>query len=160
MIHRITLRSAIAGFFYKSVGDATDTKARLMEIFSVTSSTDVKSIKELYPFFNVRPRDPSGSSGKLDRPGFSANLDSIRESDVSDNFDAIDGNTYCRVIYDPAEFYPDLNLPSPVFVKLYYYSSRLWEENSLMCLEIPEKEGYYGIFFNELLINERIAKSE
>ncbi|CUM49401.1 unnamed protein product, partial [Debaryomyces fabryi] len=29
-----------------------------------------------------------------------------------------------------------------------------------MCLEIPEKEGYYGMFFNELFINERIAKSE
>ena len=156
----ITLRSAIAGFFYKSVGDAADTKARLMEIFSVASSTDVKSIKELDPFFNVRPRDPSGSSGKLDRPGFSGNLDSVKENDASDNFDAIDGNTYCRVIYDSAEFYPDLKLPSPVFVKLYYYSSRLWEENSLMCLEIPEKEGYYGMFFNELLINERIAKSE
>ncbi|CAG85690.2 DEHA2B16676p [Debaryomyces hansenii CBS767] len=156
----ITLRSAIAGFFYKSVGDAADTKARLMEIFSVASSTDVKSIKESDPFFNVRPRDPSGSSGKLDRPGFSGNLDSVKENDASDNFDAIDGNTYCRVIYDSAEFYPDLKLPSPVFVKLYYYSSRLWEENSLMCLEIPEKEGYYGMFFNELLINERIAKSE
>ena len=156
----ITLRSAIAGFFYKSVGDAADTKARLMEIFNVANNIDIKSIKELDPFFNVRPRDPSGSSGKLDRPGFSGNLDSIRESDVSDNFDAIDGNTYCRVIYDSVEFYPDLKLPSPVFVKLYYYSSRLWEENSLMCLEIPEKEGYYGMFFNELLINERIAKSE
>ncbi|CAG88666.4 DEHA2F00242p [Debaryomyces hansenii CBS767] len=91
----ITLRSAIAGFFYKSVGDAADTKARLMEIFSVASSTDVKSIKESDPFFNVHPRDPSGSSGKLDRPGFSGNLDSVKENDSSDNFDAIDGNTYC-----------------------------------------------------------------
>ena len=29
-----------------------------------------------------------------------------------------------------------------------------------MFLEIPEKEGYYDMFFNELLINERISKSE
>mmetsp|Transcript_4018 Transcript_4018/g.3942 ORF Transcript_4018/g.3942 Transcript_4018/m.3942 type:complete len:168 (+) Transcript_4018:896-1399(+) len=131
-----------------------------MEIFSVANVIDIKSIKGLDPFFNVRPRDPSESPGNLDRPEFSGNLDSIRESNVSDNFDAIDGNTYCRVIYDSAEFYPDLKLPSPFFVKLYYYSSRLWEENSLTCLEIPEKEGYYGTVFDELLINERITKSE
>ena len=61
----ITLRSAIAGFFYKSVGDTADTKARLMKSFDVASNTEIKSIKELDPFFNVRPRDPSGSSGKL-----------------------------------------------------------------------------------------------
>ena len=156
----ITLRSAIAGFFYKNVADTADTKARLMKSFDVANNTGIKKLEELDPFFNVRPRDPSGSSGKLARRGFSGNLDSVKENDASDNFDAIDGNTYCRVIYDSAEFYPDLKLPSPVFVKLYYYSSRLWEENSLMCLEIPEKEGYYGMFFNELLINERIAKSE
>ena len=156
----ITLRSAIAGFFYKNVADTADTKARLMKSFDIANNTGIKKLEELDPFFNVRPRDPSGSSGKLARRGFSGNLDSVKENDASDNFDAIDGNTYCRVIYDSAEFYPDLKLPSPVFVKLYYYSSRLWEENSLMCLEIPEKEGYYGMFFNELLINERIAKSE
>ncbi|CUM53631.1 unnamed protein product [Debaryomyces tyrocola] len=156
----ITLRSAIAGFFYRSVGDAADTMARLMEIFSVASNVETKSIKELDPFFNVRPRDPSGSSKELAGHGFSGSLDPVKENDDSDNFDAIDGNTYCRVIYDSAEFYPDLKLPSPVFVKLYYYSSRLWEKNSFMYLEIPEKEGYYGMFFNELLINERIAKSE
>ena len=156
----ITLRSAIAGFFYKSVGDTADTKARLMKSFDIANNTGIKSIKELDPFFNVRPRDPSGSSGKLDRPGFSGNLDSVKENDASDNFDAIDGNTYCRVIYDSAEFYPDLKLPSPVFVKLYYYSSRLWKGNSLMCLELPEKEGYYGMFFNQLAINEKIASSQ
>ncbi|CAR65727.1 DEHA2D19404p [Debaryomyces hansenii CBS767] len=156
----ITLRSAIAGFFYKNVADTADTKARLMKSFDIANNTGIKKLEESDPFFNVRPRDPSGSSGKLPRRGFSGNLDSVKENDASDNFDAIDGNTYCRVVYDSAEFYPDLKLPSPVFVKLYYYSSRLWEENSLMCLEIPEKEGYYGMFFNELLINERIAKSE
>ncbi|CUM50712.1 unnamed protein product [Debaryomyces fabryi] len=137
----ITLRSAIAGSFYNNVIDAANTKARLMNSFCVASNTDIKKIEELDPFFNVRPRDASGSSGKLTRRGFSGNLDFIRENDVSDGFDAIDGNTYCRVIYDSAKVYPDLKLISPVFVKLYYYSSRLWEENSLMCLEIPEKKG-------------------
>ena len=84
----------------------------------------------------------------------------VKENDDSDNFDAIYGNTYCRVIYDSAEFYPGLKLPSPVFVKLYYYSSRLWEENDLMCFHIPEKKDYYGMFFNELAINEKIASSQ
>jgi hypothetical protein len=158
--HGVTLRSAIAGFFYKDIADAADTKARLMDAFSVACNVEIKKIEELDPFFNVRPRDPSGSSRKLAGHEFPSSLDSIRENDVSDNFDFIDGNTFCRVIYYSAEFYPDLKLPSPVFVKLYYYSSRLWEENSLMCMEIPQKEGYYGMFFNELLINERIANSE
>lgn len=59
-----------------------------------------------------------------------------------------------------AKFYPNLKLPSTVFVTLYYYSSRLWEENDLMCLAISEKGGYYGMFFNELAINEKIVKSQ
>lgn len=64
------------------------------------------------------------------------------------------------MIYDGAEFYPDLKLPFPVFVKPYYYSSRLWEEDDLMCFHIPETKDYYGIFFNELAINEKIASSQ
>lgn len=28
-----------------------------------------------------------------------------------------------------------------------------------MCFHIPEKEDYYGMFFNELLINAKIASS-
>ena len=158
--HGITLRSAIAGFFYNNVADAANTKARLMNSFHVVSNTKIKKIQELDPFFNVRPRDPSGSSGKLAKRGFSGKLDPVREDDGSDNFDAIYGNTYCRVIYDSAEFYPDLKLPSPVFAKLYYYSSRLWEENDLMCFHIPEKKDYYAMFFNELVINEKIASSQ
>ena len=46
-----------------------------------------------------------------------------------------------------------------MYVKLYYYSSRLWEENDLTCLEIPDKQGYYDMFFNELVINEKFAES-
>ncbi|CAG85694.2 DEHA2B16720p [Debaryomyces hansenii CBS767] len=157
--HGITLRSAIAGFFYKNEADAIDTKGRLMKTFEVARKTE-----EQDPFLNVLPKLSYGSSGKLSDSGVSSKLasklDPVKENDDSDNFDAIDGNTYCRVIYDSAEFYPDLKLPSPVFVKLYYYSSRLWKGNSLMCLELPEKEGYYGMFFNELAINEKIASSQ
>ncbi|CUM53626.1 unnamed protein product [Debaryomyces tyrocola] len=29
-----------------------------------------------------------------------------------------------------------------------------------MCLAISEKAGYYGMFFNELAINEKIVKSQ
>ncbi|CUM55885.1 unnamed protein product [Debaryomyces tyrocola] len=159
--HGITLRAAMAGFFNKSLGDASVTKARLMELFNVACKAEVKKIKELDPFFNVHSiKKNKGSSRKLAGHGLSGNLASIREIDLSDNFDSIEGNTYCRIIYDSAEFYPDLKLPSPVFVKLYHYSSQLWEKNSFMYLEIPEKEGYYGMFFNELLINKQIAKSK
>ena len=157
--HGITLRSAIAGFFYKNEADAIDTKGRLKKTFEVARKTE-----ELDPFLNVLPKISYGSSGKLSDSGVSSKLasklDPVKENDDSDNFDAIDGNTYCRVIYDAAEFYPDLKLPSPVFVKLYYYSSRLWEENDLMCFQIPEKKDYYGMFFNELAINEKIASSQ
>lgn len=32
--------------------------------------------------------------------------------------------------------------------------------NDLMCFHIPEKKDYYGMFFNELVINEQIASSQ
>ena len=131
------MRSAIAGFFYKNEADAIDTKDRLNKTFEVARKTE-----ELYPFLNVLPKTPYESSGKLSDSGVSCKLasksDPIKEDDDSDNFDAIDGNTYCRVIYDAAEIYPDLKLPLLVFVKLYYYSSRLWEENDLMCFMYQE----------------------
>ncbi|CUM57121.1 unnamed protein product [Debaryomyces fabryi] len=75
-----------------------------MEIFNVACNAEIKRIKELDPFFNFRPRDPSESSRKLGGDGFSGSLDSIRENDLSDNFDSIDGNTCCRIIYDSAVF--------------------------------------------------------
>lgn len=62
-------------------------------------------------------------------------------------------------MYDAANFYHNLGLPSTVFVKFYYYSSQLWEEIDSICLEIPDKKGYYDMFFNELLMNKKIAKS-
>ena len=117
--HGMTLRSAIAGVFYKDEADAIDTKGRLKKTFEVARKTE-----ELDPFLNVLPKTSYGSPGKLSDSGVSSKLasklDPVKENDDSDNFDAIDGNTYCRVIYDAAEFYPDLKLPSPVFVKFYH----------------------------------------
>ncbi|MDN6749727.1 MAG: DUF3698 domain-containing protein [Staphylococcus equorum] len=152
--HGITLRSAIAGFFYKNVADAQDTKGRFIQQFDVASKT-----KGLDPFKNVLPRQTSGASRKSSGNEFAGDLESIDENPDRDDTDEIRGNTYCRIIYDTAKRYPNLKLPSTVFTKLYYYSSRLWEENDLMCLTIPEKKGYYDMFFNELVINEKIAKS-
>lgn len=58
--------------------------------------------------------------GKLSDSGVSIKLDPVKENDDIHNFDAIDGNTHYRVVYNSADFYPDLKLLSPVFVKLYY----------------------------------------
>ena len=158
--HGITLRSAIAGFFYKNVADAYDTKGKLVKCFEVAGKTEVAGNTErLDPFENVLPITTRGSSGKQSGSDFSENLDPITENSDSDDSDEIHGNTYCRIIHDAAKFYPNLKLPSTVFVKLYYYSSRLWEENDLTCLEIPDKQGYYDMFFNELVINEKFAES-
>lgn len=43
-----------------------------------------------------------------------------------------------------------LILPSTVFVKYYHYSKRLWEENDLAPFTVPDKKGYYDMFFNKL----------
>ena len=158
--HGITLRSAIAGFFYKNEADAYDTKGKLVKCFEVAGKTEVAGNTErLDPFENILPRSTRGSSGKQSGSDFSEILDPITENSDSDEFDEIHGNTYCRIIHDAAKFYPNLKLPSAVFVKLYYYSSKLWEENDLTCLHIPDRNSYYGMFFNELLINKKVAKS-
>jgi hypothetical protein len=154
----ITLRSAIAGIFYKNVTEAFDTKVKLEKYFMVASRLAGKA-EGLDPFGNVLPRATSGSPGKLFDSQFSDKLVSIQENIDGEDFDEIHGNTYCRIIYDAAKRYPNLILPRTVFVKLYYYSNRLWEENDLMCLTIPEKKGY-GMFFNEFVVNGKIAKSQ
>ncbi|CUM54878.1 uncharacterized protein AC631_05916 [Debaryomyces fabryi] len=40
--HGITLRSAMAGFFNKSLGEASVTKTRLMELFNTACKAEVK----------------------------------------------------------------------------------------------------------------------
>lgn len=151
----MTLRSAIAGFFYKNHVDALDTKGKQLKCFDVACNTKGRD-----PFENVLPRASSGSSMNSSGSDFPGNLNPIKEIADIDNFDVIHGNTYCRIVYDAPKCYPDLRLPFSVFVKLYHYSSRLWEENDLACYSIPHKRGYYEMFFNELIINEKIANSQ
>ncbi|CUM68572.1 uncharacterized protein PRCAT00006299001 [Priceomyces carsonii] len=150
----ITLRSAIAGFFYKNTADALDTKKRLLERLDLAKKTEGQD-----PFQSVLPRSTSGSSGKLSSNEFAGKLGSIKENSVSEDFDEIHGNTYCRIICDTEKLYPNLKLPYEVFVKLYYYSSQLWEENDLTCFDSPDRRSYYDMFLNELAINEKLAKS-
>ncbi|CUM57428.1 unnamed protein product [Debaryomyces tyrocola] len=152
--HGITLRIAIVVFFYKNVAAAYDTKNKLVNCLEVANKTE-----GLDPLVNILPKTTKGPSEKQFDGDFSGNLDPITENSDINDFDEIHGNTYCRIMYDAARFYPSLKLPYTVFVKLYYFSSRLWEENDLTCLTIPDKKGYYGMFFNELVINKKIAKS-
>ena len=67
--HGITLRSAMAGFFYKNEADAIDTKDRLKKTFGVARKT-----KELDPFLNVLPKISYESSGKLSDSWVSSKL--------------------------------------------------------------------------------------
>ncbi len=46
-----------------------------MELFNVVYKAEVKKIEDLDPFFNVRPKEPSGSSRK-----FAGSLDSIEKN--------------------------------------------------------------------------------
>ena len=62
--HGITLRSAIAGFFYKNEADAIEAKGRLRKTFEVARKS-----QELDPFLNVLPKKTYGSSGKLSDSG-------------------------------------------------------------------------------------------
>ena len=77
----------------------------------------------------------------------------IKES-IEVDFDAIRGNTFCRIIYNPSDSYPNLGfqLPSTVFVKWYNYPEQAQEN-------FPDKDSYYDMYVNELEINEMLANS-
>ena len=151
--HGITLRSAMAGFFYQTEDDAIEIQNRLRKYVSIAHTA-----KKSDPLLNVRPKSLRDSSMR----SFDTVSEAADKENVHEIKDKIYGNTYCRVIYDSAKCYPSLSvyLPSTVFVKLYYYSSRLWRQNDLTCFGIPDRKGYYDMFFNELVINEEIAKSQ
>ena len=153
--HGITLRSAITGFFYKNIEDAYKTKDKYVDSLEVAKKTEGVDL-----FQDLFPRLTSLSSEKLSGNGFTANLGPIREKPSSQDYDEIHGNTYCRILFDADKCYPDLKLPTTVFVKLYHYSSRVqyWAE-SLFCMTIPLREDYYGMFFNEVRVNRKLAKS-
>ena len=148
----ITLRSAMAGFFYQTEDDAIETQNRSKKYLTIAHKAN-----KLDPLLNVRPKSLRDSSMR----SFDTLSENADKENVHEIQDKIYGNTYCRVIYDSAKCYPSLSvqLPSTVFVKLYYYSSRLWRQNDLACFSIPDRKSYYDMFFNELVINEEIAKS-
>lgn len=145
----ITLKSAIAGFFYKDVEDALATKDRIAKCFGVTKEPTKQD-----PFENVLPRDESQSSGNFSGKG---KKDPYKED--SDN-DTYNGYACCRIMHNTPKRYPDLKLPPTVFTKLYYYSRQLWAEEGLTCFSIPDLHEYYDAFFNELEINEKLGKSQ
>ena len=153
--HGITLRSAIAGFFYKPDTEAFATKQRLNEVLEVASQT-----KGSDPFANVLPKPVEEPSRKRKRSKsfgstLGSQLTSIEEHADDDDFDEIHGNTYCRIVYDAPKCYPGLAsvLPTNVFTKLYNYPDLAFEN-------FPDKDDYYDMFVNELEINKIIANSQ
>ena len=59
VVHGITLRSVVAGFFYKKVTDAFETKDKFVKCLGIASKT-----VGLDPFNNLLSKHSSGSSGK------------------------------------------------------------------------------------------------
>ena len=153
--HGITLRSAIAGFFYKDNTEALSTKEKLAGLIEISQKT-----KGPDPLANVLPRlveEPTPSRkrkrSKISGSQLRERLITIEESYEVD-FDAIRGNTFCRIIYNPAASFPNLGLllPSTVFVKWYNYPEQAQEN-------FPDKDSYYDMYVNELEINEMLANS-
>ncbi|CAG89961.2 DEHA2F27368p [Debaryomyces hansenii CBS767] len=153
--HGITLRSAIAGFFYKDNTEALSTKEKLAGLIEISQKT-----KGPDPLANVLPRlveEPTPSCkrkrSKISGSQLRERLITIEESYEVD-FDAIRGNTFCRIIYNSAASFPNLGLllPSTVFVKWYNYPEQAQEN-------FPDKDSYYDMYVNELEINEILANS-
>ncbi|KRZ98374.1 uncharacterized protein AC631_05866 [Debaryomyces fabryi] len=153
--HGITLRSAIAAFFYMDNTEALNTKEKLTGLIEISQKT-----KGPDPLANVLPRlveEPTPSRkrkrSKMSGSQLRKRLITIEESNEVD-FDAIRGNTFCRIIYNPAASFPNLGLllPSTVFVKWYTYPEQAQEN-------FPDKDSYYDMYVNELEINEMLANS-
>ena len=160
----ITLRSAIAGFFYNNEADALKTMESLKEVYKLRCIEQGSTQKEKGdPLRNVVPRPAEKSkstptSGKASEKShgnqLKGKLKPIEENDDYDDYDEIHGNTYCRIIYDPAKAFPSIGLalPSPVFVKLYNYPEMAREH-------FPRRQSYYDMFITEFEINEMLAQS-
>lgn len=147
--HGITLRSAIGSFFYKEFDEAFEIKMKLAEYIELAKKSLCSDIlSDIY----VNSQKKSRSLFKL------PNIKKVGDGEE----ELIKGNSICKVVYDAAKCFPDLgtNIPSKVFIKLYHYFSRTWEMNSLMDYDINTQDQYYSVFFNELLINKRISKSQ
>ena len=160
----ITLRSAIAGFFYNNEADALKTMESLKEVYKLRCIEQGSTQKEKGdPLRNVVPRPAEKSksrptSGKTSEKShgnqLKGKLKPIEENDDYDDYDEIHGNTYCRIIYDPAKAFPSIGLalPSPVFVKLYNYPEMAREH-------FPRRQSYYDMFITEFEINEMLSHS-
>ena len=153
--HGITLRSAMAGFFYKPDADALARKLRPKEVLKLASKT-----KGADPFAHVLPKPVEEPSLKCKRSklfgsALGRQLTSIEEHTDDDAFDEIHGNTYCRIVYYALKCYPGLAsvLPTNVLTKLYNYPVVAFKN-------FPEKDDYYDMFVNELEINKIIANSQ
>ncbi|CUM48175.1 unnamed protein product [Debaryomyces fabryi] len=142
--HGITLRSAIAAFFYMDNTEALNTKEKLTGLIEISQKT-----KGPDPLANVLPRlveEPTPSRkrkrSKMSGSQLRKRLITIEESNEVD-FDAIRGNTFCRIIYNPAASFPNLGLllPSTVFVKWYTYPEQAQEN-------FPDKDSYYDMLDN------------
>ena len=161
----ITLRSAIAGFFYNNDEDALKVMESLKEVYQLRCIEQGSVQREKDdPLRNVVPKPAEKSksnptsgktTGKSHENQLKGKLKPIEENDEYDDFDEIHGNTYCRIIYDPARAFPSmgLDLPSPVFVKLYNYPEMAREH-------FPRRQSYYDMFITEFEINKMLAQSE
>lgn len=90
--HGITLRFAIAGFFYQTETDALKTKETKDLIIA-------HKTYRLDPFDNVLPRHLG--SGNI----HTSKLAKIEENTEKVNCDVIQGNTYCQVNYDSTNIF-------------------------------------------------------
>ncbi|CUM53663.1 unnamed protein product [Debaryomyces tyrocola] len=153
----VTLRAAIAGFFFKTEKEALNTRKVLANSFQVACST-----KGFDPLLNVLPR-PVQLSSKLSIVELH-NFKIIEEINTFDIFRIITDEPYWRIIENAVKWYPTLGfkLPYRVVVKLYHYSTLFYEDknNDLLWFSIPDRSEYYEWFYNELVINEKIAKSQ
>ncbi|KAK6455238.1 uncharacterized protein RJT20DRAFT_136390 [Scheffersomyces xylosifermentans] len=69
--------------------------------------------------------------------------------------------TVPTIVQDNGRWNVERDIFGIVFVKKYYYDRSWWKENNGFALhEVPERDAYYNIFFNELKINHTIAESQ
>lgn len=155
VLEGVTLRSAIAGFFFKTEEEALNTRKTLAKIFQVACSS-----KGFDPLLNILPR-PVELLGKLS-PIELQELEIIEEMVGLNDFEIISHEPYWRIIHDAVKWYPSYEPSIHCGVKLYYYSKLFSEdqENDLSWVSIPDKREYYEMFVNEFAINKILAESK
>ncbi|KAK6459808.1 uncharacterized protein RJT20DRAFT_132926 [Scheffersomyces xylosifermentans] len=155
-----TLRSLIAGFFNNSFDGAK----RIFDALEVTSNGAVLLNGSIDILDNVGPSATNSKKSSSSSPPRKRWPPTILEDqgEWGDNIHDNPGNTYCRVEYDAAKSFPQFELPSTVFVKIYYYDKEWLMDGHSFGLddEGRDTEQYYDMFFNELDINEKIGASE